>query len=224
MRLRLKFKKEGPIRFVGHLDLMRTMQKTFRRAELPIAYSEGFSPHQIFSFAAALAVGVSSEAEYMDLSLTEEKDVQWVIDAVNHVAPAGIKIIEGVVIQSKEPKAMACLAAASYDIKQLQPIITETMIENLMASEEILVQKKTKKGKINTIDLKPGVLSIQLIEGVIKMVIATGSQMNVKPEMLLTYMIEQASLTYERGNFHFHRTELYHMTDSLKPLSTPQLG
>ena len=71
MKVRIKFEKRGNLRFIGHLDLMRYFQKANRRAGLPIAYSEGFSPHQIMSFAAPLSMGVESTAEYADFKLTD---------------------------------------------------------------------------------------------------------------------------------------------------------
>ena len=69
MRLRIKFRKYGPVRFIGHLDVMRFFQKAIRRAGIDVAYSGGFSPHQIMSFAAPLGVGLTSEGEYVDLQV-----------------------------------------------------------------------------------------------------------------------------------------------------------
>ena len=69
MKIRIKFSKQGNLRFVGHLDMMRYFQKANRRAELPIAYSEGFSPHQIMSFAAPLGMGLEGLAEYFDIRI-----------------------------------------------------------------------------------------------------------------------------------------------------------
>lgn len=224
MRLRLKFKKEGPIRFVGHLDLMRTMQKTFRRAGIPIAYSEGFNPHQVFSFATALAVGVTSEAEYMDLKLTEDVHPEVLKAAINAAAPPGISIVDGVVIQDKEPKAMAALAAAKYVIEQNKPLITAEMIESFLSDEEAIVRKRNKKGNINDFDIKPGIIEVTVEDNKIQMLIATGSQLNIKPEMVLMYVLSKADITYDRGDFNFHRSELYQNNDGLKSLLIPKLG
>ena len=69
MRLRVKFRKFGPIRFIGHLDVMRFFQKAIRRAGIDVAYSKGFSPHQIMAFAAPLGVGLLSNGEYMDIEV-----------------------------------------------------------------------------------------------------------------------------------------------------------
>ena len=71
MKVRIKFSKEGPVKFVGHLDTMRYFQKAIRRANLPVAFSGGYSPHMIMSFAAPLGVGTESLGEYFDLELAE---------------------------------------------------------------------------------------------------------------------------------------------------------
>lgn len=225
MRQRLKFRKLGPVRFVGHLDLMRTIQKTFRRANIPIAYSEGFNPHQVFSFATALAVGVSSDGEYVDLKLTEETPVEVIMAAANAVAPSGIEFIEGVVIQDKEPKAMAALVAAKYRITSFKPFITQALLDELLEAKELIVKKKNKKGKINDFDVRPGIFELSLEGDDLMMLIATGSSMNVKPEMILTLLTEKAGLVYNRGDFAFHRIELYHQPkDTFESLIVPKLG
>ena len=69
MKIRIKFQKQGTVRFIGHLDVMRYFQKVMRRAEVDIRYSEGFSPHQIMSFASPLSVGLISHAEYVDIDV-----------------------------------------------------------------------------------------------------------------------------------------------------------
>lgn len=72
MKVRIKFTKTGAMKFVGHLDTMRYFQKAIRRAELPVAFSGGYSPHMIMSFAAPLGVGTTSMGEYFDMELTEK--------------------------------------------------------------------------------------------------------------------------------------------------------
>ena len=69
MKLRVKFKKFGAVRFIGHLDVMRFFQKAIRRAGLDIAYTGGYSPHQIMTFASPLGVGLESNGEYMDIEV-----------------------------------------------------------------------------------------------------------------------------------------------------------
>ena len=71
MKIRIKFRKYGTMKFIGHLDVMRYFQKAIRRAEVNIRYSEGFSPHQIMSFAAPLGVGITSKGEYVDIEVLD---------------------------------------------------------------------------------------------------------------------------------------------------------
>ena len=112
MKLRIKFRKYGPIRFIGHLDVMRFFQKANRRAELDVAYTGGFSPHQIMSFAAPLGVGLTSNGEYMDLevhSLTSCEDVK---QRLNAASVPGIEITSVKILPDKAGNAMASVAAA----------------------------------------------------------------------------------------------------------------
>ena len=78
MKIRIKFRKYGTMKFIGHLDVMRYFQKAIRRAEVNIRYSEGFSPHQIMSFAAPLGVGITSKGEYVDIEVLDtENSKKW---------------------------------------------------------------------------------------------------------------------------------------------------
>ena len=88
MKVRIKFAKTGHMKFVGHLDTMRYFQKAIRRAELPVAFSGGYSPHMIMSFAAPLGVGTTSLGEYFDMELTETvptKEIENRLDRKSHV-------------------------------------------------------------------------------------------------------------------------------------------
>ena len=76
MKIRIKFAKRGPMKFISHLDVMRYFQKVIKRADIDICYSEGFNPHQIMSFAAPLGVGITSEAEYLDISVNSTESTK----------------------------------------------------------------------------------------------------------------------------------------------------
>ena len=107
MKVRIKFSKYGALRFIGHLDVMRYFQKAIRRAEIDIAYSEGFSPHQIMSFASPLSVGHTSSGEYFDIevnSFTDEEDMR---KRLQDVMAEGIDILKIKLLPEKEKNAMA---------------------------------------------------------------------------------------------------------------------
>ena len=117
MKVRVKFKKHGAIRFIGHLDVMRFFQKAIRRAELDIAYTAGYSPHQIMSFAAPLGVGLESNGEYMDIELNSATSSVDMIAKLNAASVPGIEIVSMKELPEGAGNAMASVAAAAYTIR-----------------------------------------------------------------------------------------------------------
>lgn len=93
MKIRIKFRKYGVMKFIGHLDMMRYFQKAMRRAEIDIAYSEGFSPHQIMSFAAPLGVGITSDGEYLDIEVHSTRSSIESVKALNDTMVEGVEIV-----------------------------------------------------------------------------------------------------------------------------------
>ena len=107
MKLRIKFNKYGPVRFIGHLDVMRFFQKAIRRAGIDVAYSQGFSPHQIMSFAQPLSVGLTSNGEYMDVEVNSIVSCEDVKRKLNEVSVPGIEVLSVKVLPEKAENAMA---------------------------------------------------------------------------------------------------------------------
>ena len=139
MRYLIKFTKESNIKFISHLDLMRTLQKIVRRADLPMEYSKGFNPHMAMSIAQPLSVGVYSQGEYMDLVLSDEVDEKEMIEKLNSKSASGIKFIQAKKIvnvegEKKAPQAMALIDACRYIIKVSYENTSnlEKEIENLL--------------------------------------------------------------------------------------------
>lgn len=221
MRVRLKFSKVGALKFIGHLDLMRTFQKIFRQAEVPIAYSEGFNPHQIFSIAAPLSVGVTSNGEYLDMKLVQNVDISKMIERMNGCCPNGLMISEAIVISDQEPSAMASVSTAKYIVTQEECIITNDIVEEISKLGSLIIKKKNKKGKINDLDIKPGIYNIYVDGNKILMTLATGSTLNIKPEAVLMAFSDYMHIEFNRFNYKVHREELYHGEANLLPLSTP---
>ena len=108
MKVRVKFAKEGAMKFIGHLDIMRYFQKAIRRADIPIAFSGGFSPHMIMSFAAPLGVGVTSSGEYFDMELTEKMPSALMEERLNQTMAEGMKVLS--VREIPDGKASACMS------------------------------------------------------------------------------------------------------------------
>ena len=93
MKVRIKFSKEGPMKFVGHLDTMRYFQKAIRRAELPVAFSGGYSPHMIMSFAVPLGVGMESLGDYFDLEMAEDMATSEIAARLDEQMAEGMQIV-----------------------------------------------------------------------------------------------------------------------------------
>lgn len=93
LKVRIKFRKYGVMRFIGHLDVMRYFQKAIRRAEIPIAFTTGYSPHMIMSFAQPLGVGVTSDGEYFDIEITEPISSEKAVAQLNAVMVEGVEVI-----------------------------------------------------------------------------------------------------------------------------------
>ncbi len=160
MKVRIKFAKYGPVKFVGHLDTMHFFQKAVRRADIDIKYSEGFSPHQIMSFAAPLGVGIESFGEYMDIEVNSMTSPEELRDSLNREMVEGMEVVSVHILPDKAKNAMASVAAASYQIHCKKggfgvDDLAKTA-EVFFAQETIPYTKETKKSVIE-LDLKQGI-------------------------------------------------------------------
>lgn len=188
MKVRIKFEKMGAMKFIGHLDTMRYFQKAIRRAGLPIAYSGGYSPHMIMSFAAPLGVGTTSLGEYFDMELTETVPTSEIADRLNEVMVEGFKVISARQVEDgKASKAMSLVAAADYLVEFREgkepDIEWHTKIQEFLEQPEILVTKKTKRSE-KQVDIRPYIYKMELQGDKIFMRLASASANYTKPEMV----------------------------------------
>ena len=115
-KIRIKFKKSEAIRFISHLNLAKTLRQAMFRADLPIAYSHGFSPHQKISLCHPLPLGMTSESEFADLILTEEIEADEIKMKLNEKLSTGIEILEAKEIPLQSKSLSALTDVASYEI------------------------------------------------------------------------------------------------------------
>jgi radical SAM-linked protein len=159
MKTRIKFTKSGPLKFIGHLDVMRYFQKALRRAELDVEYSQGYSPHQLMSFAAPLGVGLTSDGEYLDVQFHTCDEPEVMINRINEVMAEDIQVVDFQVLSDQSKNAMSIVAAADYlvSIKDgysfLEKAAFEKKFEDFIHQENIIISKKTKKSE-NEVDIK----------------------------------------------------------------------
>jgi len=167
MRIIANFHKGEELRFISHLDVMRLLQRAMRRARLPLAFSQGFNPHPILAFASALAVGHTSDAEWMDVQLTEAVDPDEFVSRLNAQIPEGLRVRRALEIDEKLPTLTALLQRAEYEATVLfaPPVGRAALEEGIktLAGGPIVVLKHTKSGMKN-VDIRPQLLSLSLGE------------------------------------------------------------
>lgn len=215
MKVRIKFSKEGPVRFIGHLDIMRYFQKAIRRAGIDIAYSTGFSPHQIMSFASPLSVGHESYGEYFDVELNSITDTKDIKMRLNQTMAEGIQILQVAVLDETEGNAMASVAAADYLISFRDSVsLPDDWKEKLTAfyeKDKIPVIKKTKKGE-REIDLKETIYQLEIREDQVYMLLDAGSGSNMKPGFVLETFCTAENISLPEYPFRVRRLETYKRT------------
>ncbi len=212
MKVRVKFRKYGPVRFIGHLDVMRFFQKAIRRAGLDIAYTGGYSPHQIMTFAAPLGVGLESNGEYMDIELHSLGSCQEAVERLNAVSVEGIEIVSVRVLPDKAANAMASVAAASYTVRFREGRAPETDIARLLpeflARESIPYIKETKKGS-RELDLKSGIYEMSWDGGAFSLLLDASSAGNIKPGQVVEALLEQGGEKLQENALLITREDVY---------------
>ncbi len=212
LKARIKFRKNGAMKFIGHLDIMRFFQKALRRADIPVAFSGGFSPHMIMSFANPMGVGVTSDGEYFDIELTEEIDMKEAVVRLNETMVEGMEVVNMVPISDEKKRTgMTIVAAADYLSKVKNDAFPEDWREKaagFMSQEEILIVKKTKKSEKET-NIKPLIYQFEVRDDGVFMQVATGSVENLKPEVVMQALSTFLGIDPETVSFVHHRLEVY---------------
>ena len=223
MKVRVRFEKKGVLKYIGHLDMMRYFQKAISRAELPIAYSEGFNPHQIMSFGNPLGLGMTSSAEYMDIELLEEIHSLEGINRLNNEMVQGIKILSFRYLPDKAKNAMSATWASSYKI-ELNDKIKEAIenmsdisqsIDEFMSQKECIITKKTKKST-RDIDILPLIYEFKFEEKYFYIKCSSSSGDNIKPEVIMNEFFNFLGyeLELDRVNLYIERLDIYTRIDN----------
>jgi len=213
MKVRIKFRKYGPVRFIGHLDLMRFFQKAIRRAELDIAYTTGYSPHQVMSFAAPLGVGLESNGEYMDIELHTVTSSKDMVTRMNEASVEGIEIVSIKELPEGAGNAMASVAAASYSVRFREgkepKINIAEKISDFMSLPQILITKETKKN-ILEVDLKPGIYEFHgNKDGSLFLFVDASSGGNIKPITIIEALLNKYGECLQENACLITREETY---------------
>ncbi|WP_115849146.1 TIGR03936 family radical SAM-associated protein [Thermasporomyces composti] len=155
-RLRLRYTRRGRMRFASHRDFQRALERALRRAGVPMAYSAGFTPHPKISYAGAAPTGAASEAEYVEISLTERCDPESVRRALDAALPEGFDVLDAV--EARDSALTDRLEASVWRIEvDASPAEVARAVESFLARETVEVERLTKSGR-RVFDIRPAVL------------------------------------------------------------------
>ena len=199
-KYRLKYCKESGMRFISHLDLLKLFSRAARRCRLPLAYSQGFNPHPELVFNAPLPLGVTSEAEYVDLSLEEELTEADCLARLQSALPEGIRPLSVRKLAPGEATVMKYVCACQYRltvcVQGIAPDVFVAEIQKRLAMEDpILIMKKSKSGVKET-DIRPLIRTffetLTLDDSCLSFtcVTAAGNVMNLRPEVALSGLVQ----------------------------------
>ena len=214
----MQFKKGEIVRHLGLLDLQRTMQRALRRSGLPVAYSKGFNPHMVMSFASALSSGIPGDAELLDVSLCGDVTEEECLAAMKRVLPPALQASRVRLVDDRFPKVSASLRQAEYRITLNggDALRIAAHIPDFLASDEIMALRKTKKSE-TMVNIRPMIheLTAECEETVSRAVLTARVSFveaaTLKPDLLLSSLCESAKADLPRHEI--RRTRLLGLVD-----------
>lgn len=235
MKLRIKFSKTGSMKFISHLDLMRYVQKALRRAGVDVAYSQGYNPHQILSFAAPLGLGDTSEGDYLDLQVNSMGNEEEFLNSINAQMNEEIRFLSVEKQEDNIKPSMALVAAADYcvNLREGYKIPVESFSE-FMEQKEIIVVKKSKRTE-KEVDIRSmiGTWAMTMedfrrkqeaagepvcpwqqvfgegLKSACYLRLSCGSSSNLKPDLVMEAFCRWLGAEYQPFAFQVHRLETY---------------
>ena len=184
-KLRLRLRKGGRARFVSHLEFMTVIHRAVRRAGIPVLFSGGFHPAPRISFPDALPTGVESEAELVDLALERPLTATAVVDALNAQLPEGFAVLEGAAVPWSTPAPSVSISESRYRVTlpSTPPADLTARLESFLAAERVIVEKD-KGNRTVEVDLRAGVLALDVNDGALLLRLAKGS-----PALLTAHLL-----------------------------------
>jgi radical SAM-linked protein len=183
MRIQITFTKQGALRYTGHLDLHRLWERAARRAELPLAYSQGFHPQPKMSLAAALPLGFSSTCEVLDMRLEREIPLDGLRERLNTTLPPGVRVTGIEQVDERLPALQTQVTSAEYRVElkeQVDPSELTRRIETVLESASIVRVRRDKQ-----YDLRPLIEALELTGDTIVLKLAAREGATGRPEEVL---------------------------------------
>ena len=203
MRMLAVFEKGERIRHIGHLDIQRSVQRGLRRSGLPVAYSQGFNPHILITFASALSTGACGKREIMDVTMAGDVEAEEFLEKMNRAMPPEMQLKEARAVDNKHPSLMGMVAAADYDLlirDEAQGEKLAAALPEMMKKDQIMAMRKTKT-KLAECDIKPLIYSLyaEKKDGKthLRVMMTLTERESCKPQMLLEALKAQAGTEAE---------------------------
>jgi radical SAM-linked protein len=163
-RIRLRYTKRGRLRFTSHRDFQRAFERALRRSEVPMAYSAGFTPHPKVSYANAAPTGTGSEAEYLEIALTDARDPEKLRILLDESLPTGLDIVDAV--EARTSGLADRLTASVWELRLdgVDPADAARAVAAFNAADAVEVQRMTKNG-VRTFDARAAVVALDRVDG-----------------------------------------------------------
>ncbi|MCF3965460.1 TIGR03936 family radical SAM-associated protein [Streptomyces fuscigenes] len=160
-RIRLRYTKRGRLRFTSHRDFQRAFERALRRAEVPMAYSAGFTPHPKVSYANAAPTGTGSEAEFLEIALAQPRDPAALRDLLDASLPTGLDIVDAV--EARTPGLADRLEASVWELRLdgVAPAEAEGAVSAFLAADAVEVERRTKNG-VRAFDARSAVVDLRV--------------------------------------------------------------
>lgn len=217
--MRIKFIKVGDMIYISHLDVQRLLQRAFRRANVELAFSQGFNPHPKMSYGNALALGVESYGEYVDIEIKDDIGSQELMDIINKQLPDGMQFEKCIELEGGERALAANIMFGDYEfeIENINKLDEETVLKNLEKlknSESILTTRRNKKKKIVEVDIRPLIKTIDIKKAdnekiVVSSILATGSKQNLNTNVFVPKLLEYLDIEMDPLDVEIKRNNLY---------------
>jgi radical SAM family uncharacterized protein/radical SAM-linked protein len=184
-KIRLRVRKEGRARYVGHLEFMTLFQRATRRAALPVRFSAGFHPAPRISFGDALPTGVESDAEIIDLELFQSIGVREAVEGLNRQLPEGVKVLEGAALHWPTPSPSVSIMESVYQVSlpESSPADLPARLTAFLAADDVVVERQRGEKK-SIVDLRPDVAGAELCDGTLNFRLRRGSPVPVVAHFL----------------------------------------
>lgn len=192
MRIGLEFAKTGEARYISHLDLQRAFSRAIRRSGLPVKLSEGFNPHYVVSFASALALGMESTCECVEMVLAKDVTPDEFLMSMAKALPPGLVAKRAVLLAENAPKLMAALRVAEYtvDVDGDSDTVAQA-VRDVLAETQVLADK-TAKGTTKRIDIRGMIEDMSWRDGRLVMRLAAAPEGSLRPELVLDVLRQRA--------------------------------